>query len=70
VNDIYGIIAGLLHTKIKPMYKVDLPGEAFANLADIAKAKQLGWLPKISLEQGLQTSIEYLRTEIAKGNVP
>jgi UDP-glucose 4-epimerase len=70
VNDIYDIIAGLLDTEIKPAYKADLPGEAFANLADIAKAKQLGWLPKISLVQGLQTSIQYLRDEIAKGNVP
>ena len=70
VNEIYEIIAGLLDSKVKPLYKPDLPGEAFANLADITKAKRIGWRPKISLEKGLRTSIEFLRAEIRKGMLP
>jgi nucleoside-diphosphate-sugar epimerase len=69
VNEIYTIIANLLASQMIPLHKSDLPGEAFANLADITKARQLGWSPKITLEQGLQTSIDFLRKEIAKGNI-
>jgi len=69
VNEIYDVIAGLLGSKVKPTFESDLPGEAFANLADITEAKRIGWRPKISLEKGLQTSIEFLRAEIAKGKV-
>ena len=69
VNEIYKIIAELLQSNQLPIYKPDLPGEAFANLADISSAKELGWSPKINLEQGLKSSIEFLRMEIAKGNV-
>jgi UDP-glucose 4-epimerase len=69
VNEVYSIIANILKTDIKPIYKPDLPGEAFQNLADITKAKDLGWYPKISLEQGLQSSIEFIRNEIANGNL-
>jgi UDP-glucose 4-epimerase len=69
VNEIFNLIAGLLNSDIKPIYKPDLPGEAFANLADITAAKRLGWQPKMSLEQGLKTSIEYLRNELTEGNI-
>jgi nucleoside-diphosphate-sugar epimerase len=69
VNEIYTLVAGLLGSSITPVHKPDLPGEAFANLADIDSAKSLGWRPRVSLEKGIQTSIAFLRTEIAKGNV-
>ncbi len=69
VNEIYRIIADLLQSKQTPLYKPDLPGEAFANLADISSAKKIGWSPKINLEQGLKSSIDFLRKEISKGNV-
>lgn len=69
VNEIYSIISGLLNSNIKPIYKSDLPGEAFASLADITQAKQLGWYPKIDLYTGLQSSIEFIKNELAKGNI-
>ena len=69
VNEIYSIIAGLLKSSTKPLHKSDLPGEALANLADISVAKSLGWEPKVGLEQGLASSIAFLRAEIAKGKV-
>ncbi len=69
VNDIYNTISSLLHSDIKPIYKPDLPGEAFENLADISKAKTIGWNPKIDLEQGLKTSIDFIKNEISKGNI-
>lgn len=69
VSEIYKIIADLLQSNQLPLHNPDLPGEAFANLADISSAKELGWSPKITLQQGLMSSIEYLKKEIAKGNV-
>ncbi|MDP1623932.1 MAG: NAD-dependent epimerase/dehydratase family protein [Bacteroidales bacterium] len=69
VNDIYSVIARLLDHHHPPKYQPDLPGEAFANLADITAAKALGWAPKIGLEQGLQSSIEFIKHELEKGNI-
>jgi nucleoside-diphosphate-sugar epimerase len=69
VNEIYNTISLLLNSEIKPVYKPDLPGEAFANLADISLAKSVGWEPGIDLSTGLQTSIDFIKNEILKGNV-
>ena len=69
VNEIYSMISNLLESDIKPEYKPNLPGEAFQNLADITKVKELGWYPKIKLEDGLKSSIEFIKNEIKKGNV-
>lgn len=69
VNDIYSTISSLLGSSVRPVYKADLPGEAFANLADISLAGSLGWEPKISLTEGLGTSIEFIRKEMAAGRV-
>lgn len=69
VNEIYDIISKLLKSDIKPIYKPDLPGEAFQNLADISEAKKMNWKPKIKLETGLKSSIEFIKKEIEKGNI-
>jgi nucleoside-diphosphate-sugar epimerase len=69
VNEIYDIIAKLLKSDVKPIHKQDLPGEAFANLADISLAKSLGWSPKLPLQEGLKTSIDFIKNELAKGNI-
>lgn len=69
INDIYKIISSLLKIDIKPVYKPDQPGEAFANLADITEAKKLGWKPKTDLMKGLEASIEFIKNEISKGNI-
>jgi nucleoside-diphosphate-sugar epimerase len=69
VNEIYNIIAELLKSEVKPIHKSDLPGEAFANLADISLAKSLGWSPKLLLKEGLKTSIDFIKNELAIGNI-
>jgi len=69
VNEIYSIIANLLDSSVKPVYMPDLPGEAFANLADITKAKSLGWNPRIDLKEGLRTSIDFISNEIKSGRI-
>ena len=64
VNEIYSIISKLLNSSIAPKYMPDLPGEAFQNLADISEANNFGWSPKIGLEDGLKTYIEFIKNEI------
>ena len=69
INEIFETIASLLGSAEKPDHKPDLPGEAFANLADITLAKSLGWEPRTSLKEGLRTSIDFIKHELEKGNV-
>jgi len=64
VMEVYETISKLLKTKISPVFKPDLPGEAFQNLADISKAKSLGWKPQVNLEEGLKLSIDYIRNNV------
>jgi nucleoside-diphosphate-sugar epimerase len=64
VVEVYETISKLLKTKISPVFKPDLPGEAFQNLADISKAKSLGWKPQVNLEEGLKLTIDYIRNNV------
>ena len=64
VLEIYEAIESILETGLKPVFKPDLPGEAFQNLADISKAESLGWKPRVSLEEGLRLSIDYIRENV------
>lgn len=63
VNEICDIISKELNIDIPPVYKDDLQGEALITLADISKANGVGWSPKITLEEGLKTSINYIKKE-------
>ena len=69
INEIYGIISSMLKTDVRPIYKPDQPGEAFANLADITEAKKLGWEPKTDLITGLKASVEFIKKEMEAGRV-
>lgn len=64
VNEVYELIEGLLKTGLKPIYKPDLPGEARVTLADITNARQLGWKPKVDIEEGLRRSIRYIQERV------
>ena len=64
VLDIYHELESILNTGLGPIFKADLPGEAQENLADISKAKELGWEPKTELRQGLIKSIEYIQENV------
>jgi UDP-glucose 4-epimerase len=69
VNEIYDIISKELNININPKYLNDLPGESFQNLADISKANKIGWYPKIKIEDGLKSSIDFIKKEYKKGNI-
>lgn len=67
VLDIFELVSGLLGKKVEPIFKPDLPGEADVTLADITKAKKLGWRPKTDIKTGLIKAIEYIKSEMAAG---
>jgi len=70
VFEIYEMVSDLLGTKIDPVRKPDLLGEAEQTLADITKATQLGWKPKTDIENGLMRMVDYIKAEFEKGNIP
>jgi UDP-glucose 4-epimerase len=61
VNEVYEVISNLLGLKIAPQFKGDLEGESEITLADISLARELGWEPKINLDEGLARSIDYIK---------
>ena len=69
VNEIFQIVRGLLDSKLEPNYKPDLPGEALTTLANIDKAKKLGWSPRVGLKEGLKSSIDFIKREVAAGRL-
>jgi UDP-glucose 4-epimerase len=64
VNEVFNLIEGILRTGLRPIYSDDLPGEAQINLADITRARNLGWQPTVSIHEGIERSIEYIRTRV------
>ena len=69
VNEIFQIVRELLGTKLEPIYKPDLPGEALSTLGNVDKAKKLGWTPRVGLKEGLKSSIDFIRGEMAAGRL-
>lgn len=70
VLDIYNLIGDILKVHIPPVHKPDLPGEAQDTLANVERARALGWTPKTDITTGLRNMVEYIQAEIEKGRVP
>jgi UDP-glucose 4-epimerase len=69
IQEVCDLTCKLLGINVVPQYLPDLPGEAVANLADITRARSVGWNPRVNLESGLRGMISYIRAEIAAGKV-
>ncbi len=57
INELAKLIARLLATGVKPVYQEPRAGDIRHSLADISKARQIGYNPKYSLEEGLKETI-------------
>jgi nucleoside-diphosphate-sugar epimerase len=64
VNEIFAHVAKLLGSTLEPVYRPDLRGEAQTTHADIAKARALGWQPRVDLDEGLARSIRFIRDHV------
>lgn len=69
VNEIFKVVRELLGSKLEPIYKPDLPGEALTTLANVDKAKRLGWATSVGLKEGLKSSIDFIKGEIAESRL-
>ncbi len=62
VNELYEKIAKLTRVSSSPLYVKERSGDVRRSALDIGKIKrQLGWQPKISLDQGLKETIEWFK---------
>lgn len=64
VSEILERIQSILGTRVEPYYQPDLPGEAVETRGDISAARELGWSPRVDLDDGLRRSIAYIRQHV------
>jgi len=64
VLEILSLVAEVVGIEAVPEFRPDLPGEAQETLADISKARALGWEPQIDIRAGLQGMVDYIRREV------
>ncbi|MCK4414514.1 MAG: SDR family oxidoreductase [Candidatus Eisenbacteria sp.] len=58
----------ILGTKISPCHEDPRPGDVKHSRADISRAQaELGYRPKVSLDDGLATTVEYFRRRFSDG---
>ena len=63
-SELLKIIQKIVGTNIPPEYEPPRPGDIRKNMLNIAKAKKvLGWYPKITLEQGIKETVEFMRAK-------
>jgi nucleoside-diphosphate-sugar epimerase len=64
IREIFEVVRDLIGAAVEPAYGPDLPGEAARTCADVRAAKALGWEPRVSLREGLQGMIDYVRDHV------
>lgn len=69
IREIYDMVCEIIGSKVQPKLLPDVPGEALANLGDIAQARSVGWEPRTKLREGLAGMVQYIEREIAAGNI-
>jgi UDP-glucose 4-epimerase len=69
ILDVLAAIEEVMGVKANPESVPSVPGSAQVTLADITAARKLGWEPKMSLNEGLKGMLDYVKAEIAKGNI-
>jgi UDP-glucose 4-epimerase len=72
MKQVFETIKKVMGSSVEPIVqkRPDNPDYKSAEtLADISDAVALGWKPKTSLEDGLRAMVDYLKAEMAKGNI-
>tara|TARA_B000000475_G_scaffold48676_3_gene37564 strand:+ start:18225 stop:19142 length:918 start_codon:yes stop_codon:yes gene_type:complete len=64
IKHIFKTIKTILNVNVNPIFGANLDFEAQENLANIDKAKSIGWSPKIDLNTGLKKSIDYIKEHV------
>jgi UDP-glucose 4-epimerase len=58
INRLAQIIINIMGKDLQPVYEPPLPGDVRHSLADISRAKEIGYSPEYDLETGLKQTIE------------
>jgi nucleoside-diphosphate-sugar epimerase len=72
MKEVFETLKKVMGSTIEPIVKArpnDPDFKPAETLADISDAAALGWKPKTKLEDGLRAMVEYLKGEMAKGNI-
>jgi UDP-glucose 4-epimerase len=66
VNDLFRILATLTNAGSQELHGPAKKGEQARSVVDATKIRrELGWEPRVSLEEGLKRTVEYFRAEMA-----
>jgi UDP-glucose 4-epimerase len=67
VNDLFRKLALVTEYKMEPRRGPQRKGDVYRIALDNTRAKeQLGWEPRILLEEGLRLTVDYFRDQISK----
>ena len=70
VNDLFRKLSLLTEYRLEPRFGPSRKGDVYRIALDNARAKeQLGWEPRIPLDEGLRLTVEYFRQQIARLHV-
>jgi len=61
INELARLMANIMGRNIEPIHKEPRPGDIKHSLADISKARAIGYQPQHSLEDGLRATIREAR---------
>jgi UDP-glucose 4-epimerase len=63
VNECYGIIKELTKSQCKDLYGAAKKGEQFRSVLDVTKIREkFGWDPQVSLQEGLNRTVEFFQS--------
>ena len=66
-NRIYSLLQQCTDFQDQPVYRPRRAGEVLKIALDSGRAgRELGWEPKVSLEEGLQLSVDYVRSSMVR----
>ena len=69
VNDLYRKLAILTDYKLAPNFGPRRKGDVFRIALDNARARRdLGWEPRVSLEEGLSLTVDYFREQVSQAS--
>ncbi len=67
VNDLYRKLAILTEYRLEPKFGPARKGDVYRIALDNTRARtELGWEPRINLEEGLRLTVDYFRDQIAR----
>jgi len=67
VNDIIAALNRILGTRLAPVHEAERPGEVQRIYLDASRARDvLGWTPETSFADGLERTVAWHRTEVAR----